>query len=119
VVENPDFADGQSTSVRAGLSRVEPEAEAVLFIPCDLPHLDSDALDRLIAAFAETRRPIVVPFAGGRRRAPVLIARRLFAEIETITGDEGARQLFPQHQADIHEVEFESARPFEDLDRIG
>ncbi len=119
VVENPEFAGGQSTSVQAGLTRVEPEAEAVMFIPCDLPHLDTATIDRLITAFADKRRPLVVPVTGGRRRAPVLIARSLFAEIETITGDEGARQLFPQHAAEILEVKFESARPFEDLDRIG
>lgn len=117
VVDNPHFADGQSTSVRAGLSRVEPEAEAAIFIPCDLPNLDTWTIDRLIASYSESCGPIVVPVFEGRRKAPVLFGRNLFAEIEGITGDEGARQLFTSHEDDIHEVEFDSVEPFEDLNR--
>ena len=119
IVDNPDFADGQSTSVKAGLSRVEPEAGAAMFIPCDLPNLETGAIDRLISAYETSAGPIVVPVVAGRRRAPVLLDRSLFGEIESITGDRGARQLFSGHAADIVEVEFESARPFEDLDRVG
>lgn len=119
VVENPDFAEGQSTSVHAGLSRVEADAEAAMFIPCDLPHLDADTIDRLIATYAESRGPIVVPVFERTRRAPVLIDRSLFAEIETITGDEGARQIFALHEAKIVEVGFASDAPFRDLDRAG
>lgn len=116
VVVNQRFAEGQSTSVIAGLSRVEPQAEAALFIPCDLPNLDAETIDRLVEAYDESSGPIVVPTFNGRRRAPVLLDRSLFTEIGAITGDQGARQLFPRHEADIVEVQFGSGRPFEDLD---
>lgn len=118
VVHNPNFADGQSTSVKTGLSRVEPGAEAAMFIPCDLPNLDARVVDRLIAAHAETGGPIVVPTFDGRHRAPALIDRSLFGEVLEITGDQGARQLFPRHQEDLVEVEFDSKLPFEDLNRV-
>lgn len=118
VVHNPDYAGGQSTSVKAGLSRVEPEADAAMFIPCDLPNLDAGTIDRLIEAYADSGGPIVVPVFEGDRQAPVLFDRSLFEEIEGISGDRGARQLFPRHQNDLVEVEFDSARPFEDLDRL-
>ncbi|MFQ5528182.1 MAG: NTP transferase domain-containing protein [Thermoanaerobaculia bacterium] len=117
VVHNPNFADGQSTSVKAGLAAVASDADAVLFIPCDLPNLDVPAIDRLIEAYAESRGPIVVPVAEGKRRAPVLIDRSLFGEIDGVTGDRGARQIFPAHEDEIVEVVFDSALPFEDLDR--
>lgn len=118
VVVNPDFANGQSTSVKAGLSRVEPDAEAAMFIPCDLPNLDAETIDRLLIAYATLGGPIVVPVFEGDRRAPALFDRNLFEEIGGITGDEGARQLFPRHQDDLVEVEFDSNVPFEDLDRL-
>ncbi|MCP4201558.1 MAG: nucleotidyltransferase family protein [bacterium] len=118
VVHNPAFADGQSTSVKAGLCRVEPEAKAAMFIPCDLPHLDAGVIDRLPEAYGASAAAIVVPTCGGKRRAPVLIDRSLFAEIQGIRGDRGARQLFPDYEDDLLEVEFESSAPFEDLDQI-
>lgn len=118
VIINPDFASGQSTSVKAGLARIGPEADAALFIPCDLPNLDARVLDRLLDAYCDVGAPIVVPVAGGCRFAPTLLDRSLFPEIERISGDQGARQLFPAHESDILEVEFDSATPFEDLDEL-
>jgi len=118
VVVNRNFASGQSTSVAAGLARVGTEAEAIVFIPCDLPNLDAATIDRLLAVYADSAGLIVVPTVAGQRRAPVLIDRALFDEVRRITGDRGARQLFSQHEADLVEVEFESARPFDDLDRM-
>jgi molybdenum cofactor cytidylyltransferase len=118
VVINSDFAEGQATSVRMGLSRIEPEAEAAMFIPCDLSNLTAETIDKLIAVYGESDGPIVVPVFEGKRYAPVLFDCSLFDEIDGITGDQGARQLFPAHQAEIVEVEFESRRPFEDLDRV-
>ena len=117
VVVNPDYADGQSTSVKRGLSRVAADADAALFIPCDLPNLDAETINRLLESYAESAGRIVVPLFEGCRQAPVLIDRSLFGEIRGITGDQGARQLFPRHQDDLVEVEFESKLPFADLDR--
>ena len=116
VVVNPNYADGQSTSVKIGLSRVDANAGAAMFIPCDLPNLDFETINRLVESYAESAGPIVVPLFEGRRRAPVLIDRSLFGEIRAITGDQGARQLFPRHPDDLVEVEFESELPFGDLD---
>ncbi len=117
VVVNPNYADGQSTSVKIGLSRVDANAGAAMFIPCDLPNLDAETINRLVESYAESGGRIVVPLFEGRRRAPVLIDRSLFGELRGITSDQGARQLFPRHQDDLVEVEFDSRQPFEDLDR--
>jgi len=118
VVENLDFAKGQSTSVKTGLSHVAPHAEAALFVPCDLLNLEFETLNRLLDAYRATGGPIVVPTVDGNRFAPVLFDRTLFDEIKGTTGDRGARQLFPRHEAEIVEVEFGSTNPFQDLDRL-
>lgn len=117
IVHNPVFAEGQAGSVRAGLQAVVPEALAAMFIPCDLPHLDVESIDRLIEVYAASYPPIVVPVVEGRRRSPVLLDSGLFVAVETITGDEGARQLFPGYEEQIAEVVFKSGKAFEDLDR--
>lgn len=119
VIDNPDFADGQSASVKAGLSRLDPDSTAAMFLPCDLPNLDAQTIDRMIEAYAECLAPIVVPVVDGKRRAPVIIDRSLFPAVLTIAGDQGARQLFRGYENDIVEVAFSSVRPFEDLDRSG
>jgi molybdenum cofactor cytidylyltransferase len=119
IVRNPRFSEGQSTSVHAGLARLEqltPACNAAVFLPADLPHLEADLIDRLIVAWEGSGAAIVVPAFEGRRGAPVLFDRRLFAELAAIEGDTGGRQLFPAHEAEIAEVELESVTPLLDID---
>lgn len=128
IVPNARFAEGQSVSVRAGLERLEqvaPACGAAAFLPADLPHLEAGLIDRLIVTWEASGAPIVLPAYRGRRGAPVLFDRRLFAELATIAGDVGGRQLFPAYEREIVEVELDSATPLldvdteEDLERLG
>jgi molybdenum cofactor cytidylyltransferase len=118
LVENPRYEKGQSSSVRTSLGRVEPEAEAALFIPCDQPFLTAELLDRLIIRFEETGGPIVAPAHEGQRGSPVLIARSLFSELESIQGDAGGRQIFYRHPDEIEEVPVEDLLPLRDIDTV-
>ena len=116
VVVNDAFADGQSTSVRAGLSHLEDRAGAALFLPCDQPLLGAREIDSILEAYESSRAGIVVPIAAGVRRAPVLFDRSLFDELAAITGDSGGRQLFDAHAERIHEVAFEDDLALLDID---
>ena len=117
-VENTAHAQGQSTSVRAGLERVDPGARAAIFLPADQPFLSSALVDRLIEAYEETGRPIVRPRAGSRRGAPVLWDRSLFPELAALSGDAGGRQLLPRHAEAVLEVEIEDPLELADVDTM-
>jgi len=116
VVVNPDFDQGQSTSVRVGLAEVRPNATAVMFLPADQPLLTRKVIDRLIAAHDKTGAPIVVPVFEGRRGAPVLFDSTLFPELAHLSGDTGGRQLFPRYPDKILEVPLTSREPLLDID---
>jgi len=97
VVENPDWARGQSTSVRAGLRACDPDSRAAVVLLADQPLVGAGAVERLVAAFEEGARVAVATY-GGRPRNPVLFSREvwplLVAELE---GDEGARPFLRRH----------------------
>jgi molybdenum cofactor cytidylyltransferase len=92
-VFNPDAAAGQSTSVRAGLAALSPEAEAAVFILGDQPGVDPNVIDTLIASWRESGAPVVVPRYEDRMGNPVLFDRRLFPELAALEGDSGARPV--------------------------
>src|SRR5215204_2493289 len=48
VVVNPDYAEGQSTSLRVGLGAIDPLSEAVVFLLGDQPQVGPDIVDALI-----------------------------------------------------------------------
>ena len=116
VVDNRDFEQGQSTSVRMGLGAVAAVSSAALFMPIDQPRLDADLIDRLRDVYRRSAARIVVPCHDGHRGAPVLFDRSLFGELERIEGDAGGRQLFAAHANELVELPLASADPLVDID---
>lgn len=118
LVRNPHWAEGQSTSVKAGLARVAAASRAALFLPCDQPLLTREILDRILDAYRATCGPIVLPVYQRRRGAPVLFDRALFGELEQITGDTGGRQVVQSHPHDVVEVPLPDEAPLTDVDTV-
>ena len=116
VVDNPRFAEGQSTSVRAGLRDLDPDVRGAMFLPSDQPFLTTELIDSLIDAQRRTGARIVVPVHGGSRGSPVLFDRSLFFELEKLTGDVGGRRVMPGYPDDIVEVPVADSRVLMDID---
>jgi molybdenum cofactor cytidylyltransferase len=102
---NPDYAEGLGTSLRAGIAAVPPEADGAVILLGDMPHIDAKLIDRLIAAFdPEKGALVVVPTIEGRRGNPVIWARRFFPELMAVTGDVGARHIVARVAEAVAEV---------------
>ena len=67
VMEHPHYAEGMGSSLRAGLRRVSPHAEAIMVCLTDQPLLEPGDIDRLIDAFGKAEgQDIVVPLHRGQ-----------------------------------------------------
>ncbi len=116
-VRNPDFADGLSTSLKAGVAALEPEFDGALVLLGDMPLVTPALLDRLITAFNPVEgRAICVPAHAGKRGNPVLWDRQFFAAMAEIRGDTGARHLLGEHEELVCEVPWEDEAIFRDID---
>ncbi|MCQ8782739.1 NTP transferase domain-containing protein [Mangrovibrevibacter kandeliae] len=105
LVDNPQFAEGLSTSLIAGLAAAA-QADGVLVMLADQPQLTHGDLDRLIDAFSPTGEgSIVIATDGGRRANPAILSRVYAAELRALTGDVGARALIAAHPEAVREVE--------------
>jgi molybdenum cofactor cytidylyltransferase len=109
IVRNPDYAQGMSTSLAAGLKALPPDAEAVVVLLADMPRVNAAHVDRLIAAFDAGNPSIVVPMQGGRRGNPILWPREFFAGMQAVSGDQGARGLLAANAARIVGVNLDDA----------
>jgi molybdenum cofactor cytidylyltransferase len=104
-VHNPHFAEGLSTSLKAGLESLPPDTDAAVIALGDMPLVTPDAVRRLIAAYSPAEhRSICVPVFGGERGNPVLWGRQHFGALQALTGDRGARALFDQYAEEVVEV---------------
>lgn len=106
IVVNPDHATGLSSSLKAGIAALPAEAAGALVVLGDMPGVTADDLDRLVAAFeAAGGLSIVRATFNGKRGNPVILPRPLFAGVETLSGDTGARHIVESGAAEIVDVE--------------
>jgi molybdenum cofactor cytidylyltransferase len=116
-VHNPDFADGLSTSLKAGIAAVPAEADGAIVCLGDMPQVSAKLIDRLIAAFDPARGALVViPTIEGKRGNPVLWSRRFFPDLAAVEGDVGARHLIGGYAEAVVEVPLEDAAALTDVD---
>jgi len=117
LVENPNFADGLASSLRAGIGAVPPDCDGAIVLLADMPGVGAAHIDRLIAAFSPADgRAICVAARNGKRGNPVLWARRYFGEMQTLDGDQGARGLVRRHEDMVCEIDMPDDGVLVDLD---
>jgi molybdenum cofactor cytidylyltransferase len=116
-VNNPDFAEGLSSSLKTGIRAVPEESSGAVICLGDMPHVSSQLIDRLIAAFAPERGAMIVaPVKNKQRGNPVLWARRFFPDLLKLEGDMGARKLANFYDEGLLEIEVADDAAFEDID---
>jgi nicotine blue oxidoreductase len=123
VVENPDWEEGLSASLRCALVTLLPDTavSAAAVALADQPRVGPEAYRRVADAH-RAGAGLAVATYGGVRGHPVLIGRAHWEEAIRLTGDEGARSLLASHP--VVEVPCDgTGRPDdvdtrEDLDRL-
>lgn len=120
IVDNPDYAEGLSTSLRCGIAAaaaLDPAVDGALVLLGDMPAVAGGDLDRLIAAFdAEEGRTICVPTYRGKRGNPVLWGRDFFDAMRRLSGDVGAKHLIGENAERVCDVPMPSDSVLNDID---
>lgn len=117
IVENPNYAQGQSTSLKAGIQALHHSQGTLVFL-ADMPGLDLDRLMQLQRAIRQKRPSslAVAPAEGGQLRPPIYLASSLFTDIAQLTGDQGARALLQARSSQVELLEWGSGLWFADVD---
>ncbi len=111
IVENRQWKDGMSTSLRVGLEALDAigPADAALITTCDQPFITPQMLKRLADSFAASGSPAVACEYAGTLGVPALFERALFEELRRLTGDHGAKQVIEAHRSVVERVPCEEA----------
>ncbi|MEU8969424.1 nucleotidyltransferase family protein [Streptomyces monashensis] len=106
LVDNPDWAEGMGSSLRAGLdSLAGTGARAALVSLVDQPGIGAAAVARVLDAHEDEKSLVSAAYAGVRGH-PVLFGSAHWAGIaRTATGDRGARAYLKEHESEIRLVE--------------
>lgn len=116
IVVNDAYAQGMASSLREGLSHVDPRSGAALIILGDQPFIQPQTLHQIVKAYRKSGAQIVIPSYQGNRGNPVLLDRSVFSEVMALEGDTGCRAIFSNHLDAIFKVEVEDPGILLDID---
>ena len=116
-VDNPDYEQGQLSSLVAGLRVVDrPGVVAVLLTLVDVPLVSAATVRAVVDRYRETHAPIVRPVRGDEHGHPVLIDRSLFDAIRHADPAVGAKPTIRAHVSPAGDVAVDDAGAFADAD---
>jgi CTP:molybdopterin cytidylyltransferase MocA len=118
VLEIPGWEEGMAASLRAGAHAAGAKrASALLVLLPDMPDLGPEDIARFYAAHADA------PDAAWRGASetgepghPVLFPARLFARLQALTGDRGAKAVLDEEGAAVRSIILPGRRATNDLD---
>lgn len=109
LVVNPRFADGLASSIEYGIRSVAEVADAVLLLLADQPLIASAHLQSLLDTWQTSRELIVASAYSGIIGPPVIFPRRDFADLQRLSGDNGARKIIEANRERVKSIRFEPA----------
>lgn len=108
IIVNHDWKEGIASSIRAGITEFRKIAAGKMAIlaVCDQPLISPALLNRLIDRQAEENRLIVACAYGDTIGTPALFHSRMFDELQSLSGDTGARRIIAGHIDQLATVDF-------------
>lgn len=102
LVHNPEYEQGQSASIKAGIASLPKQIGSAIFLLADQPQIPVAVIRALMETHAKSLSPILAPLVLEERRAnPVLFDQVTFPDLQTLTGDVGGRAIFSNHRVEF------------------
>lgn len=115
---NDNYKMGMLSSVQCGIRSLPGYTEAVLVFQGDQPFINSIVINELIKAYTVSGKGLIIPVFDGKRGHPLLIDKRYFGAIETLSRDDGLRSLSVLYKDDVFIVETDEPGILRDFDTI-
>lgn len=117
VVENPDYEQGQLSSLVAGLRVIDrPGVVAALVTLVDVPLVGVETVRAVVDRYRKTQARVVRPVRGADHGHPVLVDRSLFDAIRHADPSQGAKTVIRANVSKAGDVEVDDPGAFADFD---
>jgi molybdenum cofactor cytidylyltransferase len=117
VLHNPNFKEGQISSLKTAIDKVQYEnCDGVIIALVDHPLISSAVVSKLIETFYQSKKRVIIPTHAGKRGHPVLYSREVFAEILEAPPDRNAKTIRLENLEEALEVEVDDPGILVDID---
>jgi molybdenum cofactor cytidylyltransferase len=95
-IDNPNFEDGLSSSIIAGINYFKKKKlnfDGIFILLADQPGIEVTYLDKMINLFKENNGTIIASNYGKKIGVPVIFPKKYFTDLLLIKGDKGAKDF--------------------------
>ena len=97
VVNNRNWENGISSSIKAGINTLPENCKAVLIILCDQPLINESHLQMLIETWKQNNEKIIVSTFADTVGVPAIFPRKFFTALLDLKGDYGAKVVIEKN----------------------
>ena len=120
IVENPDFEQGMTTSIKAGIRAAQENTEGYMICLSDMILIESDEYEFLAKSLLEVleidEKAIVQPIFQEKRGNPVIFSTFYKNAILETTDTEGCRSVVQKYKSHVKLVEMATNHVLQDVD---
>ncbi len=111
LVNNPAYARGMASSLRAGLLAAEAAGlPAIMVLLADMPNVATDDIQLMAKTLRKAETPAIIrAVADGQRGNPVILPAHTFEALKALEGDIGARAVIESAGIPVIDVEIGAA----------
>ena len=115
-VLNPDYLQGKTTSIKAGLSAIDRElADEILLLNVDQPRSSAD-IAHILQTHRATDCAITIPTCGGKGGHPIALSAELLDELLAIDEDsQGVKAVVQRRPESVNRFSLENPEILLDL----
>ena len=113
---NDNFRSGMLSSVQCGFAFLPDHCHAALIVPGDQPMIGAMEIKKVMEAWKESGKGIVMPVFNGKRGHPLVVDMKYRAEVLSLPEEDGLRALAVRHPDDVIEAETDDQSVLRDID---
>jgi molybdenum cofactor cytidylyltransferase len=113
---NDNFRSGMLSSVQCGFAFLPDHCHAALIVPGDQPMISAMEIKKVMEAWKESGKGIVMPVYNGKRGHPLVVDMKYRAEVLSLPEEDGLRALAARHPDDVIEAETDDQSVLRDID---
>src|SRR4030042_3192587 len=118
IVLNSEYRSGMSSSIKKALHQISSEElEGFFVLLGDQPFINPSLLYKMIRAFTQGKKEMIVPFYKDRQGNPVFFDGYWKDELMKLSGDVGGRVLIKAHPERIKRFKISDESILLDIDR--
>lgn len=117
VIKNDFAINGQSQSIKLGLTKVDSNKNFMFFCG-DQPFIDSQSINKLIAGSINFKDNIIIPRVNCQTGSPIIFPKKLKSELVALEGDVGGREVIKNNNRKIKYIDIDNYLFLEDIDTM-